>query len=251
MKKRNFNFFAVIMLTYLFFACNKEPNDAQKPAATTVWGGFLESKLIKIDSTAPFVTGISETEYAKAVFSDSLGSNGTTPVDSVLVNGIALDLSDTSGGSPGFLYSISSDDVSGLNMGSTCNWSVAGGSSVIPSFTYNNSVPYPSFSGVIPDTVLKTNGLNLSLNFANADTVIISIYNDSTSADEVLRKGFPANSSSFNFSASELAGIRTSDFINLRNIFVIEAYKYVYQTFGNKEFLFVKEYEYMGGVWVK
>lgn len=223
-------------------SCKKE--DAQKTTSSGA-GGVLLSELHIFDTTFPYPQPdtISFSENAYAWFFDSTsGSFNYVQVDSVSVNGEQLELNDDTASMVylGGYYQ---------NMNTNCNWNVAG-SSVIPSFTYNYTTPYPSFSGVLPDSMDKTAGVTFNLQLNATDSVIIQIWGDNTSSNGMVTKTFPPNQTSFSFSPAEVENISTSDFYNANNTIVITTFNHTVQTFSGNTFYFCKTSEYAGGIWV-
>src|SRR5690606_27931363 len=120
------------------------------------------------------------------------------------------------------------------------------GNAIIPSFNYNYPVSYPGFTGSIPDTIYKSQGITLNLSFFDADSVYIEI---APAPNGYISKSFPANSAVQQFSPTELATVLPTAMI--RGMVTVHAYRFTTQTFGGQNFQFIKEYSFTHCPWIQ
>ena len=244
MKRTMHLLYTSVLLSLIFFSCKK--NDDQQKTTSGNAGGFFWSEKVTFDTTYPYfdVDTIAPVQNGYAVFFDSSSSTlKYVAVDSVSVNGWGMEISDTANGeSPAYFLLLFTD------MSSTCNWNVVGVGN-IPSFSFNNTMPYPDFTGVLPDSMDKTQGITFNIQFANVDSISIDLWNDGSTPNGMLSKSFAPNTT-FSFTPSEVANITTSGDFGAANVFVINAYVHTTQTLGGCSFTFTKTIQYLGGYWV-
>jgi hypothetical protein len=132
-----------------------------------------------------------------------------------------------------------------FNIDTNTRWEVSG-SSEIPAFVYNYMGTFPDYKGALPFTISKATGLTLtfdSTTVTGADSVYIAI------ADSLLQHVYDtfasATAGAFHISPSDLAKFsNVFTYSGVTGAWIkIYPYKYTVQTFGGKQFAFVKERE--------
>lgn len=224
-----------------FFSCNNGTYDSDAlPAVPDSVSGLLQARHIIWDST--FYLGALETEEALAQFYTAPNSFIPCMVDSVSVNNTALELTDDSLG-----YIQEKSAGNNLSMDGTANWHVAG-NAIIPSFTYNYPTAYPTLSVTYPDTINRAAGVTFSMLVTNADSLLITIFSDTTSVN----KKFAYNpAGSYSFSAADLSSLAPTSGMMMNATVNAFLWKSDVQVFGGKKFVFMKASDYMHGLWVQ
>ena len=235
--------FALFFATDFFTSCNKSDPGPTALASADSISGILTSTHVVVDSVdwgSPF-----EAEVADARFFTTPGGAKTTLVENVLANRYPLLINYDSSG-----YTFV-DVVNGLaTMAGNCNWHVID-NNVIPNFSFTYSVPYPTFTGTLPDTITRSAGAVFHFNFGDADSAIISFAPDTTLLwHESVSRKFPGNSTTQTFSASDLAVLRPS-FPEQNPDIRLRVFKSSLQVFDGKVFAFSKIHEHFRRVWVR
>lgn len=246
MKKITILFFAAAF-SYGISSCVKTPSTTVTPTPTptspsstptpTVASvdGVLVSLRIDVTTVTAGIPFSLITESAVASFYSTTG--GTTMVDagSVSVNSLSLTKQSSNSYYKTATLGMTPSD---LSFSSGSNWSV-GGAGSIPSFTYNNSASFPSFTGSVTDSVItRSSGLTISLsgNVSNADSVILFVAAGSTSVVKVVS----GSAASVTLSASELSGLPVVT--NKTAFLEVIPYRVLLNTFSSKHYAFIKEY---------
>ncbi|MCW3122489.1 MAG: hypothetical protein JWQ38_1981 [Flavipsychrobacter sp.] len=200
------------------------------PNAGNVDGALIS---LKVDvSTSGYVV---TTETALATFflatgnSSNLGEAGT-----VSVNSYNLDRQNNNS----YLKSASvGQTVTSLNFSSNDSKWVVSGLNTVPAFSYNHNVPFPTFTGSIPDAITRSNGVSVTFtgNVADADSVIIFIVKNNTS----ITRTFPASAASGAISASDLAGLPVVT--DNSALMEVVPYHVTLNMQGSKKYAFIKE----------
>ena len=255
------NLLLAAALTLTLGACKKDtaPTPTPAPAAVptptppspslrtingTAMGGVLVS--LQMDYSYVFpqlpVPFDLQIESAVALFFNS-ATNTYLDAGAVSVNTKALDKSADNGyvKAGGFSASATGQTTTDLGFDMGSNWSVAGGSG-IPTFTYSHSTPMPGYTGTLPTTITKASGLTLSLNASNADSVYVLL----ASGDKSILRRVGGRASSVTFTAAQLSILPANS--NNTGLVEVIPFKYLITSFGNKPFVFVKEYAKVANV---
>jgi hypothetical protein len=224
----------ILLLCLAFCACQPNANNNVTPIPPGPTNDSISGELAAVHSVVDSSTIVSppyDIQTGIAVFFDQPNGNTLISVDSVFLNGKYCFLDQ---GTKSY-YNYPGTDLNG-----TCNWQVKG-NAVVPSFTYNYTASYPSCTVVFPDTVIKANGLTLSLQLAGADSVYVILQNVGGSVG----KAVLGNPTSVQFTPAELSPLSVSALYPTGNIHVY-AYKSIVQNFSGKKFRFVKQYSRTG-----
>ncbi len=206
------------------------------PTVSGTWGGLVALKMTLTYSQMGYNVDVN-TEMGVGSFYTAMGSGTMVDAGVVKLNNIALDKNANHSYSKVASIGMTPDD---MDIDNGVNWSVAGGSG-IPSFTYTHTGGFPSFSGTIPETITRANGMTLTLNgttVSNADSVYVFFVSGSTS----LLKSYAANAGPITISGSDLNGLAASSTTSPAYVEVIP-WKYTLQEVGTtaKLVAFIKE----------
>jgi hypothetical protein len=228
--KKNFQILsAICLIAVAVTSCDPNNNNNNPtPIAPDSISGYLGSQHIIVDSNIFYPAG--DIEQAFAMFYSNPGSMTRVLVDSVHINGQPMDVDTDS------LIYFDAGFFPPLNMSTTCSWQVFG-NSVVPSFSYNYPVPYPSFTGVLPDTISKTTGVTFNLTFTGADSLFIAIPD---SFGSYIVRTFSASSTSQHFTAADIASTMMSSGGLSNTLYTVSVFKSTQQVIGNKKFMFSK-----------
>ena len=217
--------FVLCSFISILSSCKK---DKENKTTSDAASGLLLSQHVIGDTSIPF--GPIDEQDAYAFFlSNPADPNSHTLVDSVLVNNFPLEID---ADSIGFL------ELEEVDMSSACNWRVVGNSN-IPGFTFNFPVSYPAISGNHVDTIAKGNGVTFHYSFTDADSVVIQIA--STQTGQTIDKTFPGNSTSQQFTASELQQLLLSSQAgNFKRLYTVNAMRSTNQPLAGRTFTFTK-----------
>jgi hypothetical protein len=175
----------------------------------------------------------SKVETATAVFY----STGTTLVDAGTVSVNGFDLTKQTNNSYLKTPSATSTALS-LNFPTGANWSVSGNSNV-SAISYAHGTTFPEYTGDVPTSITKANGLSFNFNSSNvkyADSVYVFI---ATSNGTTFIKAFGANAGSVSISASELSNLPTNS--NSSAFLEVIPVTYTVQNISGKRYAFIKE----------
>lgn len=136
-----------------------------------------------------------------------------------------------------FTMATTGQTPSDLGLSKGASWEVAGNGNV-PAISYNHGSNFPEYTGDVPASITKANGLSLkfnSSNTSNADSVYVFI----ASGNATFIKSYAANAGSITISSSELNGLPD----NSDNTAILEILpvKTTVQTFSGKKYAFIKE----------
>ncbi len=136
-----------------------------------------------------------------------------------------------------FTMATTGQTPSDLGLSNGASWNVAGNGNV-PAISYNHGSNFPEYTGDVPGSITKANGLSLtfnSSNTSNADSVYVFI----SSGSATFIKSYAANAGSITISSSELNGLPD----NSDNTAILEILpvKTTVQTFSGKKYAFIKE----------
>jgi len=175
------------------------------------------------------------TENAVASFYTATGATTFADAGTVSVNSINLEKQTNN-----TYYKTATTGMTPADMGfnsTNSSWSVGGAGSV-PAFTYSHNVPFPTFSGTIPESVTRTSGLSISLGstVSNADSIILFMVKDSVT----LTRTFAGTATSISVSAADLAAFPAVT--DKSAMLEIVPYRVVLKMQGTKKYAFIKEY---------
>jgi hypothetical protein len=125
-----------------------------------------------------------------------------------------------------------------FQLNNAIRWNVTGTSS-IPSFTFDDTLFFPSYKGLFPSSIDKNAGFSLLL---DSSTVIgadsVRIYIDD-GGNNIVQKTFGAKAGNIQLSSSELSQLNTVN--NLTAYLGIYPYAGKLKAFSNKGFYFIRE----------
>ncbi len=175
------------------------------------------------------------TENAVASFFTSTGATTFVDAGTVSVNSINLEKQTNY-----TYYKTATTGMTPSDMGfnsTNSSWSVGGAGSV-PAFNYDHNVPFPKFTGTIPETVTRSSGLSISVggDISNADSIILFMVKDTVS----LIRTFSGNATSISLSASDLTAFPAVT--DKSAILEIVPYRVTMKAQGSKNYAFIKEY---------
>jgi|GEM_PF-4526363 len=248
----------MVMMLLFAFACKKQsdpaipppfypPNDTTAHTATPLpivldvtngtslyntWGRLIALMSDSTTVLSPGDTVYSSGQYGIALFVDS---SVTTYLDA----GIISLNNDTVPHPP--QYPFYKGNAIALQYGA--NWAIQG-SADVPSFNFNYSGGFPSYSGPIPYQVSKDSGLHFTFNgttVANADSVYVVITTVDSNNTVSYRQCFGANQGNV-FITGSLYNFLPVSSISQGHLTIIP-FKYTAQAFGHKKFVFVKQSE--------
>jgi len=233
---KNIFYTSIVVLSLCLISCKKKTETSSTGTggnggggSTTGYYGFLE-----INSSQSVTSGTLSTNssYATAFFSTSpkvvKDFSTYTKVNGVSLNGVfykytswAYDYEDTTGTVP--------------TIPST--W-VVNGLSSIPSFSYTNNNPMPTFPNyaLLPDTIYKNQTTNFNISgVTGADLVSVSI---SDASSHICAQSVSAGTATMSFSSSDLSTLSAGNSCYL----VVTCSKDNSQTFSGKAFNFPIKY---------
>lgn len=222
-------------------SCDKKttvpsPQPAAGPTAPTPTVGNSDGVLVSIimsfsqkNPNIPIPIEI-QTEIALAIFPTTSGGSTYKDVGNVSLNTIALDKNENKS----YLKSATIGQTpASLNFDNGSKWSVPQ-----LNIDYNHDVAFPKFSGELPTSVTRANGITINLAgkiSGSPDSVMLFII----AANNTLQKTVAGNSSSVSFSANELNTLSAvSD--NTAYLEVVP-YKVTTKQFSGKQYHFIKE----------
>ena len=251
MKKQALLFLGLATLS-MIYSCKKDDDSVTNEGTIPVKEdhsekatGFLVSTLTINDAT-DLLNPNSYFEEATATFVRSIQENTPVLADTVYIN--SLGMLDASGN----IHSLTVADNFELNTRDTCNWTVVDTTHPeIPSFKFNYRVPYPSILGKIPDTVIRSKGINLPIQIAGADSVIMAIDGDTLNNGGFKIKTLAPPLANYTFAYEDVKSIRPSKQDGLRRRIIIQAYKTTVIPFDGIYMRFTKVYRFNASFWVK
>ncbi len=244
----------------LMVACNPTdviPEEPEIPETTTptaptppsptvagTWGALVALKMTLTYSQMGYDVNVN-TEMGIGAFYSAIGSGTMVDAGTVKLNNIALDKT-AANNSYSKVASMGMTPAD-MDIDGGVNWDVSGGNG-IPQFTYAHTGGFPTFSGTIPTTITRADGMALTLNATtvdNADSVYVFFVSGSTS----LLKSYAANAGPITISGSDLNTLAASSTTSAAYVEVIP-WKYRLQEVGNtaKLMAFIKENAYVKSV---
>ena len=213
------------------------------PTVEGTWGALIALKMTFTYSQMGYNMDVA-TQMGIGAFYTGVNSGTLVDAGVVKLNDIALDMNENKSYSKVASVGMTPSDM-GIDNG--VNWNVAGGNG-IPSFTYTHTGGFPSFSGTIPETITRANGMSFTFSSGtvnNADSVYVFIISGSTN----LLKSYAANAGPITISASDLNTLAASSTESPAYVEVIP-WKFAVAEVGTsaKPMAFIKENAYVKSV---
>lgn len=208
----------------------KPKTNSTTPPTPAVPGvdGALVSVRVGTTTMAAGIPFTIDIESAVAAFYDAANNNSLLPAGTVKVNGFELTKADNNS------YTFMSDKDLDLNFGSGSAWNVTGAGAV-PAINYTHNDAFPKFSGTLPTSITRANGLTINLSsVSNADSVWIFI----AAGDKTLTKHLGSNPGSVTLTAAELNTLPATETC----IFEVIPWRYRIQNISGKDIVLIKEY---------
>ncbi len=235
----------MIALTISINSCKKDDSSASPStsggngSAPSPQVGNVDGALVSLETDVTTIAGgfpfTITTETGVATFFASTGNNSSfINAGTVSVNTFPLDKQSNNS----YVKSATVGQTpASLNFSSqSSNWIVSGAGAV-PAISYNHNSNFPSFTGIVPTSITRANGLTISLgsDVNDADSVIVFITKGSVS----ITRTFAGTAASAVISASTLSSLP----VVTDNSALIEVIPYSIhlQSFGGKNYAFVKE----------
>lgn len=265
--KKLFNLFIpALAITFSVTSCDKDPVttvptiDTPKTTPTGaaptpvtpqtgdgIWGAMIALKMQFSYSNPQIPMPVTtESQLGVASFYDSDNGKGTlVDAGTVAVNGYDLEKQTNNSYMENATTGLT---PSTLDLGSTVKWEVAGGNG-IPVINYSHSGGFPEYSGTLPTTITKANGLEIDLGskVSGADSVYVVI----VASSKQIIKAYGANPApaKATISSSDLSGLPNVD----DNTAYLEVVPFTYDitTISSKRFAFIKETAVVTGVNIK
>ena len=218
-----------------FTACKKSDNitnnsntlsltlSAQGIPTDTNFSGILMTMSSPVYGSGVFGYATFNTSPTAFSIDSYVFAGGDCSVDSVMINDILLQ---------GTVSGVFTNPVSGLSTLPPAKWVVKGGTYPIPSFTYTNTTPLPTYTGTLSfSTISRANNLTISAaNFSGYDMVRVDVISASGSSQYVTAK----SGSNVIFPSTLLEQLPAdSGYVS------VSLYKYNGQTVNGKNFLFI------------
>ncbi len=249
--KKLFYLFVPVLGAALMASCDTSKNDVipttttpttttpstgptpQVPTQSNVDGALAAIKMkFKIEQ-AGFTVDVNS-DVGVASFYSSTGSS--TIVDGGTVKLNTNELEKQSNNSY-FKQASTGQTPSDLGLTGGASWDVSGNGSV-PAFTYSHGSTFPSFSGTLPKTITKANGVSFTFSSStvkNADSVYVFI----ASGSNTFIKGYAANAGTIKVTSAELSNLaKVSDNTAILEVLPV---KINVVTKNGKKYAFIKE----------
>lgn len=252
MKTLKLTITSAMALALFFTSCKKEettptvPNKnptnqtGPTPVTPTPSGGNISGALISIrmkyttqPTGSPMPIDVNS-EMGLAVFYSAAGSTTKADAGKVSVNTVNLDKqSDNSYLKTAYIGGTPAD----LGFDKTSDWNIAGSGSVT-AFSYDHNVKFPEYTGDVPSSITKANGISLSFTGATltgADSVYVVIAAGSNN----IVKSYAANAGNITISAADLQNLPAVT--DNSAVFEICPFKYNEVVKNGKTYFFIKE----------
>lgn len=254
MKTVNLTIASAIALVISFSSCKKDevkntpttttptPTSTTGPTPQTPMpsGGNISGALISLKmkyTTQPTGSPMPidvNSEMGIAVFYTAAGATTMADAGTVSVNKVDLEKQTNKsylktafpGGTP-----------ADLDFDNTSKW-VVGGSSDVSAFSYDHNRPFPEYTGELPSSITKADGLSLTLNSTTL-SVTDSVYVVVAAGNKSFVKSYGANAGIVKISAADLQSLPVvSD-----NSAILEVCPFSYQEAveNGKSYFFIKE----------
>lgn len=238
---------SIVALLFIFIAasCKKDSKKSdpapvpQNPPASGSFSALLSNQLLySVFGSSTFTLSYSQN---MAYFSSVNFTNFILPTGSFLnagnitLNGLTF--------KNNFNYYT---DSTNTTMSPPFVWQASGGA--VPSFSYANNNPYPSFTGYStwPDTIVKSSGLNIQLGgFSNTDEAKVFVSNIGSTSPIMVN--LTTVTSSYSFSPSSITSLSTAT----TAVIQVDFYKNNIQSINGKTMNFRNVSTYVKTVQVK
>jgi hypothetical protein len=225
-----------LILFVAFIGCKKKDstpppasNNQPTPVPTSVYYGLLTTGMYSTQVNGYLLAGKSARAYFSSQAVSAIYPLSSVKVSEVSLNGDSL----TFNSPPGYYTSYSSQ----INPASD-TWSVTGMNG-IPSFTCQNTVPFPGFSiGNLPDTISKSAGLNVIIsNLGNFTRAELLVSDGLASSAVMYTVQLTAGNSTVNITPANLSKLNTSS----NAVIAVTTENGQTQNFGGKDFRISRE----------
>lgn len=217
---------------------NNNNNNTNSPTPPSPSVGNVDGALVAINMQYTYlVSGYNvqlPTDIAAALFYSSPGSSTYVDAGAVSLNSVSLDKGTTNSYTKTATTGMTPASLS-LDNGTT--WSVGGGNGV-PAISYTNSSGFPAYSGTLPSSITKANGISFTFNagsVSNADSVYVLVASGSNS----VLKHYSATQGSITITSADLSGLATVS--NNTALLEVCPFHVDLKTYGSKQYAFVKE----------
>lgn len=211
----------------LILSCKKDKKTDPTPASNST-NSIAFSGMFITGRTATFNNGVLYPNLEECIveFFTSPDMSTGVEVDSVSLNGVRLK----------YNYDMYYDSTFSIPF-SPSNW-VVGGANGIPSFTFTNNDPIPSFTGYAawPDTIFRNQTVVIPLNgVSGADDIQVTLNSDTTSINQTMTPG----TNGVTFSASSTGSLNPNSYSSL-SLYLTKTRE---QIIGGKKMVFYCTYE--------
>jgi hypothetical protein len=221
------------------------------PVMPNVWGTLVACKVSGVLTDTFGSVHLYNRDWEAALFTSA---TSTSPAGAVSVNSVPMNSSVLEG------FYVHYDSTSIWNETSLNHWNVSG-TSMVPFISADVPGTFPSFTGPLPVAISHTGDFTFGFNSSNtnsADSAYVVIYGSFDGhVMPVVSDVVSASGGVASISASKLSSIQntsmhltwiaedtTTKYYGGKIMFVI--YNHTMQTFGGKQFAFVKQREYLG-----
>lgn len=216
---------------------NPDPTQSGPTPATPVISGAygtLISVIMKYSVTNEFLPDpiVVESQVGIAAF-PAANSTDFLPAGTVSVNGYDLEKADNNSY---YVTATAGMTPSTLEFSGSSEWSVSGAGS-IAAFTYDHIISFPNFTGSLPSSITKSNGVTVSLDGSvnGADSVYLVV----TAGDQYIQTAVGGNASSISLSAAELQNLPV---VSDNTAFLqIVPFRVTLETLNSNQYAFVKQ----------
>ena len=249
MKKITISAFALLAITAAVSSCTKKDNTTTTPTTTpttssnstpspnagNVDGALVSLKVDVATTTAGYTVNVT-TETGLASFFGATG-NSSALIEGGIVSVNSYNLEKQSNNSYLKMATVG-QTPSDLNFSSNDSKWVVGGATNVPAFSYNHNIPFPGYTGTIPDAITRSSGVTVAFSgkVSDADSIMLFIVKGSTS----IIRTFAGTAASGTISASDLSGLPAV--ADNSAIMEVIPYSITVNTQGSKKYAFIKEH---------
>ncbi len=240
MKKLFFSIMALATLSII--GCKKDNNNNNNNTPNNSTGGTPspapasgDGSIVAIKSVSKMVVSgfpvTTEIGTGVAVFGD-LASGNFSDAGAVTLNSKAL----TKQTNNSYVFTPSVTDPTGIDFGSSINWSVAG-AGAIGAFTHNaSSQGFPNSNDISGTATTINSANNFTLSTTNTITNSDSVYFQISGPNATVLKRMAGNTSSVTFTAAELQTLGKG-----AGVMIIAPWNWTVQSLGGKQINVVNE----------
>lgn len=250
MKKITISAFALLAMLTSVSSCTKSKSTTTTPTPTTtptsttstpspnagnVDGALVSLKTDVMTTTAGYTVNVT-TEIGLASFFGATGNSGALiEGGTVTVNSYNLDKQTNNSY---MKMATVGQTPADLNFSSNDSKWVIGGATNVPAFSYNHNIPFPEYTGTIPDAITRSSGVTVTFTgkVSDADSIMLFIVKGSTS----IIRTFAGTAASGTISASDLSGLPAV--ADNSAIMEVIPYSITVNTQGSKKYAFIKEH---------